>query len=237
MTFTHIALALLVAITQRSQPATATPEPVVIKIVPATAQQAQHAEWALARFEAAGLELPPLTIVFHDDYQSCGMREGVLRIVGENVTIHECQNDPSRSQRSLLHELAHTWDHVAGSIDTDTRTDFLRLRDLQSWDDDELPWNQRGEEQAAEIIAWGLMHQPAPIPTSVGDRGPQDTLSLTTSFTLLTGIRPLFGDTEFRGRDPKAPTATTVFARRSFRYSSYRTGRVADLAVCAVSAP
>lgn len=210
MTFTHSALALLVAITQLSRPVAATPDPVVIKIVPATAQQAQHAEWALARFEAAGLELPPLTIVFHNDYQSCGMREGVLRIAGENVTIHECQNDPSRSRRSLLHELAHTWDYLAGSIDTDTRTDLLTLRGLQSWDDNDLPWNQRGEEQAAEIIAWGLMHQPAPIPTSVGDRGPQDTLSLTTAFILLTGIRPLFGGTRISSVTVAGPGLVAV---------------------------
>ncbi len=196
MTYTHIALALLVVIPQVSQPVAATADPVVIKIVPATARQAEHAQWALARFEAAELELPSLTIVFHDDYQSCGMREGVLRIAGEDVTIHECQNDPSRSRRSLLHELAHAWDHVAGSIDADTRTDFLTLRGLQSWDDDDLSWNQRGEEQTAEIIAWGLMDQPAPIPTSVGDHGAQDTLSLTTAFILLTGIRPRFGDTQ-----------------------------------------
>ena len=199
MTFTRIALALLVAIPQVSQPVAATSDPVVIKIVAATARQAEHAQWALARFEAAGLELPSLTIVFHDDYQSCGMREGVLRIAGEDVTIHECQNDPSRSRRSLLHELAHAWDHVGGSIDTDTRLDFLTLRGLQSWDDHDLPWNQRGEEQTAEIIAWGLIHQPAPIPTSVGNHGAQDTLRLTTAFILLTGIRPLFGDTEFQG--------------------------------------
>ena len=199
MTFTHIALALLVMIPQVSQPVAATADPVVIKIVAATARQAEHAQWALARFEAAGLELPSLTIVFHDDYQSCGMREGVLRIAGEDVTIHECQNDPSRSRRSLLHELAHAWDHVGGSIDTDTRTDFLRLRGLQSWDDDDIPWNQRGEEQTAEIIAWGLIHQPAPIPTSVGDHGAQNSASLATAFILLTGIQPLFGDTEFQG--------------------------------------
>ena len=199
MTYAHFALALLVMIPQVSQPVAAAADPVVIKIVAATVRQAQDAEWALARFEAAGLELPSLTIVFHDDYQSCGMREGVLRIAGENVTIDECQNDPSRSRRSLLHELAHAWDHVGGSIDTDTRLDFLTLRGLRSWDDDDLPWNQRGEEQTAEIIAWGLMHQPAPIPTSVGDHGAQDTLSLATAFILLTGIRPLFGDTEFHG--------------------------------------
>ncbi len=199
MTFTRIVVALLVAIPQVSQPVAATADPVVIKIVAATAQQAEHAQWALARFAAAGLELPSLTIVFPDDYQSCGMREGVLRIAGENVTIDECQNDPSRSRRSLLHELAHAWDHVGGSIDTDTRLDFLTLRGLQSWDDHDLPWNQPGEEQTAEIIAWGLMHQPAPIPTSVGDHGAQDSVSLATAFILLTGIRPLFGDTEFQG--------------------------------------
>ena len=146
MTYARIAVALLVMIPQVSQLVVATADPVVIKIVAATARQVEHAEWALTRFEAAGLELPSLTIVFHDDYQSCGMREGVLRIAGEDVTIHECQNDPSRSRRSLLHELAHAWDHVGGSIDADTRTDFLTLRGLRSWDDDDLPWNQRGED-------------------------------------------------------------------------------------------
>ena len=177
----------------------ATSDPVIIEIVAPTAQQAEHAEWALARFERAGLELPSLTIIFHDNYQSCGMREGVLRIAGEDVFIHECESDPSRSRRSILHELAHAWDHVGGSVDAGTRTDFLRLRGLQSWDDSDLPWNQQGQEQTAEIIAWGLMHQPAPIPTSVGYHGRQETASLATAFTLLTGIRPLFDDTELLG--------------------------------------
>ena len=88
---------------------------------------------------------------------------------------------------------------MGGSVDAGTRTDFLRLRGLQSWDDSDLPWNRQGQEQTAEIIAWGLMHQPAPIPTSVGDHGRQETASLATAFTLLTGIRPLFDDTELLG--------------------------------------
>ena len=88
MTFTHIAVALLVMIPQVSQPVVATADPVVIKIVAATARQVEHAEWALTRFEAAGLELPSLTIVFHDDYSSFGMLIGVLRTAGDTVTIH-----------------------------------------------------------------------------------------------------------------------------------------------------
>lgn len=193
MTHAPIAVALVLLISWgASQPVDATPDPVVIQIVAPTAQQTEHAEWALSRFETAGLELSSLTIVFHDDYQSCGMRQGVLRITGQDVAIHECERDPAQSRRSLLHELAHVWDHVGGSIDADTRTDFLSLRGLQSWDDRDLPWSQRGEEQAAEIIVWGLMHRPAPIPTSVEYHGAQDPTSLAAAFTMLTGVRPLF---------------------------------------------
>ena len=52
---------------------------------------------------------------------------------------------------------------------------------------------ESGEEQAAEIVAWGLMLAPAPIPTSVGQYGPQDDVSLSAAFEVLTDSAPLFG--------------------------------------------
>lgn len=70
--------------------------------------------------------------------------------------------------------------------------EFLRLRGLVSWGGPDLPWNRRGQEQAAEIIAWGLMHRPAPIPTSVGDHGSQHPADLASAFVVLTGVAPPF---------------------------------------------
>ena len=121
------------------------------------------------------------------------MREGVLRISNVGVVVHECQSDRGRARRSLLHELAHAWDHVGGGIDIAARQRFMTMRAVTSWDDDGLEWNQRGEEQAAEIVAWGLMLSPAPIPTSVGQYGSQDEASLSAAFEMLTGSAPLFG--------------------------------------------
>jgi hypothetical protein len=163
-----------------------------ISIVSGSTTQIEDAQWALSRFRAAGIELPSLQIMFHDDYQACGNREGVLRIAGERAEIHECESDRSRSRRSLLHELAHAWDHMAGGITQERRARFLETRNLSSWDPDGLPWQERGEEQAAEIIAWGLMLDAAPIPTRVGNHGPQDESLLAAAFETLTGDAPLF---------------------------------------------
>jgi hypothetical protein len=175
-----------------AQPETVATDQGTITVLDATPQQAEDAEWALSRFEKAGLELPALTIVFHNEYQSCGMRQGVLQIRGTDFVIHECARDTAQSRRSLLHELAHTWDRFAQSINERMRTRFLELRGLESWNSADLPWGQRGEEQAAEIIAWGLMLRPAPIPGAVGTQGLQGTPSLADAFTSLTGMSPLF---------------------------------------------
>ena len=193
MSHARIALVLIALLSlTRSLPVDAVSADVVVQVVASTGEQADHAGWALSRFEAAGLEIPSLRIVFHDDYQSCGMREGVLRITGDVIVVHECERDPARSRRSLLHELAHAWDYHGTQISAEQRSEFLKLRGLASWDDDGRPWNCRGEEQAAEIIAWGLMHRPAPIPTSVGDHGSQHPADLARAFVLLTGVAPPF---------------------------------------------
>lgn len=179
-------------------PAAPAGAPQRISIVSGSANQIEDAQWALSRFHAAGIELPSLQIILHDTYEACGNREGVLRIAGERVEIHECERDRSKSRRSLLHELAHAWDHVAGGISQQRRARFLDARNLSSWDEDGLPWQERGEEQAAEIIAWGLMLEPAPIPTRVGDHGPQDESLLAAAFEILTGGPPLFSPHHYR---------------------------------------
>jgi hypothetical protein len=164
----------------------------VITISGADSDEMSHVEWALARLQMAGMKLPSLEIAFHDDFESCGMHEGLLRITSSEVIVHECARDAAVVQRSLLHELTHAWDDLSGELDDQARTAFLESRGLEAWADPESGWPHRGIEHAAEIAAWGLMERPAPIPTRVGDVGPQDEASLRIAFIELTGAVPLW---------------------------------------------
>ena len=73
-------------------------------------------------------------------------------------------------QRLVLHELAHAWE--GATLDEACRDRFLQLRSLDAWAGDDIEWNQRGIEQLAEIVAWGLADG-AMAPMIDGDRDPQ----------------------------------------------------------------
>jgi hypothetical protein len=171
---------------------TAEPEPTVIAIEAPTKDYAEHVRWALRRLNRVGIELPTMTIVFHDNYEACGMRQGVLHIVGDEITLHECERLPHDIRRSLLHELVHAWDYGTDSLTPDAREDFLRLRDLEAWEGTHLDWNARGAEHAAEIVAWGLMEARIRIPSSVWHVGSNDTDTLSEAYRLLVGGDPLW---------------------------------------------
>lgn len=109
-------------------------------------------------------------------------------------TLHECEREDYDIRRSLLHELAHAWDQTSPDLTEADRKRFLELRGLERWSDRSLEWPYRGEEQAAEILVWGLLQGEVPIPTRVGDVGDQDTASLTAAFRLLTGRNPLWAE-------------------------------------------
>lgn len=172
--------------------ATAEPEAMVITIEAPTEDQTEHARWALRRLDRAGIDLPTMTIVFHTDYEACGMRQGVLRISGDEITLHECERLPHDIRRSLLHELVHAWDYGTDALVDEVRNDFLRLRDLDAWEGAHLEWEHRGAEHAAEIVAWGLMEARIRIPSSVWNVGSNDTGDLVEAFQLLTGTDPLW---------------------------------------------
>lgn len=73
-------------------------------------------------------------------------------------------------QRLVLHEFAHAWEEA--TLDDPCRERFLRIRGLEAWADDDVEWKQRGIEQIAEIVAWGLADG-AMAPMIDGDRDPQ----------------------------------------------------------------
>jgi hypothetical protein len=87
-------------------------------------------------------------------------------------------------KRTLLHEIGHIW--AAAALDEATKDSFLELRGLESWADKETPWQDRGSEQAAEIMAWALMDSELLLAT-LSDHDPA---SLAAGFELLTGIVP-----------------------------------------------
>ncbi len=68
------------------------------------------------------------------------------------------------------------------------RDRFLALRGLTTWNGKQVPWDERGFEQGAEIIAWAIGDQgEGVLMPSIPNNAPQQ---LVDTFELLTG-RPL----------------------------------------------
>ena len=153
------------------------------RLVGGTPQEHLLVEWALERYEAAGLELPPLEIRFHRDPAGCVGNSGLYHSGGLDV----CSADDTLaySRKVVLHELAHAWSE--GHLTAGDREEFLNIRDLRSWNSGEVPWGLRGNEQAAEIITWGLGEgEIAPMLPS-----PVDAEKLASLYEGLTGHAPI----------------------------------------------
>lgn len=113
--------------------------------------QQQLAEWAVARFERAGLDAPTVQIWFHADRAGCGGHLGYAmdgRVDVCTVLVNEM------TRRNLLHEMGHIW--IDQNVSPGVREWFLELRGLRAWNGSRDPWEERGYEQGAEIMAWAL---------------------------------------------------------------------------------
>ncbi|MEN8235516.1 MAG: hypothetical protein ABFR89_11430 [Actinomycetota bacterium] len=152
-------------------------------IVATSTEQQKMAEWALARYDAAGLELPPLAIEFvGPNLEACEGSPARVHLNKEPILIRMCWNDDFM----LLHELAHVWE--ARNVPESKHEAFASMReDVTSWASPDVPWGQRGREHAANVIAWGLLEEPFPISRTY----PNDPKSLIIAFSFLTGTEPL----------------------------------------------
>ncbi|MGH2636806.1 MAG: hypothetical protein ACRDHU_11765 [Actinomycetota bacterium] len=150
-----------------------------------TAQQ-ETVDWALGRFRSTGLPpLPSFEVHLYTSHADCGGNLGYYRA----GRIDLCTRDSSEpyARKFALHEMAHAW--TVAHVDANTRARFMRLRGTAGWNDRGLPWKERGFEQAAEIIAWGIGEgaiQPL-LPEPASDR------ELVEAFVLLTAHRPFNG--------------------------------------------
>jgi hypothetical protein len=85
------------------------------------------------------------------------------------------------ARRNLLHEMGHIW--IDQNVSREERERFLELRGLLSWNASSADWSERGYEQGAEIMAWGLGTRilTAQIPDN-------DPAQLGAAFEILTGV-------------------------------------------------
>jgi hypothetical protein len=153
------------------------------RLIGATPNERLLADWALERYRRAGLELPPVEIVFHRDPAACLDNSGLYR--SGRLDVCAVDGMVAYSRKVLLHELAHAW--IEADLTAGDRERFLELRGLPSWNSRAVPWGLRGCEQAAEIVTWGLGEGTiAPLlPTSV------DTETLASLYEGLTGRAPI----------------------------------------------
>jgi branched-subunit amino acid transport protein len=165
--------------------------------------------WALGRFETAGVGAPALgSVTFAGGSGRCTGLGGSVEADAEGARVLLCLDRGSAcvgtdctaftmyARSTVLHELAHAWELTR--LDEPTRQAFLTLRGLEVWKGSrDVVWAQRGVEQAAEIVMWGLLEAPVPLPRL--DRPACD--DLLRAYQLLTGRPPLNGGCP----DPAAP--------------------------------
>lgn len=150
--------------------------------------------WAMRRFESARLELPPVEILFHDGTDGCGGFLGYYAAADGRVDICNRGGRSTAPINTVLHELGHAWS-FANMTEADI-AGFVTDRKLDVWHDDTKPWWQRGQEQAAEVVAWGL--QDAIEYRSIWLHL-EACSDLATDFESITGIPPLHNNTTYCG--------------------------------------
>ena len=109
---------------------------------------------AVKRFASAGLELPPLTIHLHISMDERKGGRGLYARNGDGRRVDIC----TRSERIIIHELAHAWEQH--QVDDDLRNRLLIEWDLEFWQNLDVPHHERGIEVAANIVEVGLMFNP-----------------------------------------------------------------------------
>lgn len=123
----------------------------------ASDSQDERLDEALRRFAAAGLVLPPLAVIFHDDLAPCHDHPGVFLGHPDPWEIHICSETVDWVYE---HELAHAW--ISHNVSAQKRQAFMDLGSYETWSDNSYSWNERGTEWAAVVIQQGISGLPLP---------------------------------------------------------------------------
>lgn len=150
---------------------------------PVDPDQERLVDWAIGRYAAAGLELPPVSLAFSSTREPCDGNAGLFRSHPE-ARIDLCPSGPldgTAARKTILHELAHAW--TDAFLSADDRREFMALRGLDVWSGPAAPWELRGTEHAAEVLAWALFDGDL-LMVTIADAGP---VALATAYRQLTG--------------------------------------------------
>ena len=157
-------------------------EPLVIH--GADTAQERAIDWSIRRYREAGLAgLPDLEVYLHRSQDACNGGIGLYH--GGRIDL--CTEDSSEpyQRKFALHEMAHAW--TEANVDTAVLERFMDIRGIAAWNDRSLDWKERGTEQAAEIITWGLGEgQISPLLPEA-----TDAPTLARLYELLTGREPI----------------------------------------------
>jgi len=167
-------------------------------------------DWAIGRVSALPGALPDVLVDFEPANQCKGNNAYYTRSGSRIDFCNEGDGDLAPRQ-TMLHELAHAWsfEHMTGQqID-----EFLELRGLHEWKPEEVAWWQSGQEQVAEILAWGLMGD---RPFSSKWTRWESCTDLAAAFTLVTHRSPDRPHEACKLEEVNAHTVTeTVASKRS----------------------
>lgn len=154
-------------------------------------------EWGIGRFEAAGLELPPIDRVTFTQYaEFCDDIRGKCVIEPDGAILTfcfgerqacadaSCEDYVPGHQAVVLHELAHVW---LTELDDSVRVEFTEHVGLAYWRNPTLGWADQAHEHAADAIAWGLMDRNIHM-LRIDDPSPRH---LSEGFRILTGTDPI----------------------------------------------
>jgi hypothetical protein len=178
---TFLCLLVAASILGGQHPAPAREPPVIHG---ADTAQERAIDWSIRRYREAGLAgLPDLEVYLHRSHDSCN--GGIGLYYGGRIDLcTEDSSDPYR-RKFALHEMAHAW--IESNVDTAVLERFMDVRGIAAWNDRSFEWKDRGTEQAAEIVTWGLGEgQIAPLLPEA-----TDAPTLARLYELLTGREPI----------------------------------------------
>ena len=111
--------------------------------------------------DAAGIDLGPVTVVFHTTdagWEPCKGAVAYYHSATRTVDMCNSTRPDHERRRWLLHELAHAY--TFDTMDRDDVGRFVEHSSSRSWNDGDDHWQDRGQERAADIAAWGLNPDP-----------------------------------------------------------------------------
>jgi hypothetical protein len=177
-----VCLIVAAAILGSQRPAPAAQRPLTIH--GATASEERAIDWSIRRYREAGLDgMPNLDVYLHGSSEGCNGGIGYY-LAGRIDLCTKASSEPYQ-RKFALHEMAHGW--IETNVEGALLERFMQVRGIAAWNDRSFDWKQRGTEQAAEIVTWGLGDgEIAPLlPEAL------DAPTLGRLYELLTGREPI----------------------------------------------